>query len=435
MRNLINRFTIFCNKLIKKGALHILLGSFLTKFVTLFGSIILVRILSKSQYGNLAYLENLYGYIYVLSGMGYNNSILRYVVLGKNTEEKTSYFMHSIKRGLIFNFILIVLAGIALMYYPHPKEFVSIKWLSIIMLIAIPFQFLLDCSMVSYRAMFANKRFALASFIITVSVVLGRLFGAKLFGLNGVIASKIFIPIILGIPLIFISIKSFYNINKNYIISYTEKKEMLKYSVQSMVTDGLWIIFMLNDTFLLGRILGDSSIIADYKVASVLPGSLALFSMAIGVFIGPYFVKNETNHNWVWEGYKKVMYISGSITLILTLFLAILAEPIIIILYGVHYRDVVMLMRLLLISSFINSAFRYTSAHLLSSMGKVKYNMIVSILGILIQITLNLIIIPKYGVYGLAFTDITVYLFMAVTLYLIFRKIYKTNYYDKMYQD
>lgn len=51
--------------------------------------------------------------------------------------------------------------------------------------------------------------------------------------------------------------------------------------------------------FLLGQFSGDPTILADYKVAYVLPGNMAIISTAIGVFIGPYFVKNENDNNWV----------------------------------------------------------------------------------------------------------------------------------------
>ena len=70
--------------IIQKGLLHILMGSFLSKVVSFFGSIFLVRILSKEHYGILSYLENIYGYLLTLAGMGVSNAILRYVILGKN---------------------------------------------------------------------------------------------------------------------------------------------------------------------------------------------------------------------------------------------------------------------------------------------------------------------------------------------------------------
>ena len=59
-----------------------------------------------------------------------------------------------------------------------------------------------------------------------------------------------------------------------------------------MITNGLWSAFMLNDTFLIGRYCSPE-VLAEYKVAYTIPGSVSLLSTSIGIFIAPYFVRNE----------------------------------------------------------------------------------------------------------------------------------------------
>ena len=59
-------------------------------------------------------------------------------------------------------------------------------------------------------------------------------------------------------------------------------------------------------------------------------------------------------------------------------------------------------MRVLLLAALINNGFRYSCANILASMGKVKYNMFVSIVGIVLQIVINYQLIPKYGAMGVA---------------------------------
>ncbi|MBP5587677.1 MAG: hypothetical protein J6X37_03020, partial [Treponema sp.] len=50
---------------IQKGAFHIFAGSMLTRFISFFASIVVVRVLSKSDYGILSYYENLYNYFFL----------------------------------------------------------------------------------------------------------------------------------------------------------------------------------------------------------------------------------------------------------------------------------------------------------------------------------------------------------------------------------
>ena len=60
-------------------------------------------------------------------------------------------------------------------------------------------------------------------------------------------------------------------------------------------------------------------------------------------------------------------------------------------------------------------------------MGQVKNNMIISIFGVIMQLSLNLILIPAYGVVGLAITSIIVYSLMAFALLLVFNKKYHVS--------
>ena len=90
-------------KLYNKGALHITIGTFVTKFVAFFGSIVVVRLLSKSDYGMMSYVENIYSYALIFAGFGLSNGILRYLVISEEKEKKKSIFNYIIKRSMIIN--------------------------------------------------------------------------------------------------------------------------------------------------------------------------------------------------------------------------------------------------------------------------------------------------------------------------------------------
>ena len=72
----------------QNGAFHIVLGSFMTKFVSFFGSIFIVRLLSKTDYGILSYYENFVSYFIVLAGFGLDAALLRYMVLSDGMPAK-----------------------------------------------------------------------------------------------------------------------------------------------------------------------------------------------------------------------------------------------------------------------------------------------------------------------------------------------------------
>lgn len=92
-----------------KSAHYVVMGSFLTKFVAFFGSIFVVRILTKQEYGLLSNVENIYSYALIFAGLGLSNSMLRYVVLIDDKNKRTYYnyvVKHSIYRNIIIASII-----------------------------------------------------------------------------------------------------------------------------------------------------------------------------------------------------------------------------------------------------------------------------------------------------------------------------------------
>ncbi|MBR5316755.1 MAG: polysaccharide biosynthesis C-terminal domain-containing protein, partial [Lachnospiraceae bacterium] len=102
----------------------------------------------------------------------------------------------------------------------------------------------------------------------------------------------------------------------------------------------------------------------------------------------------------------------------------LLAESLILFIYGSEYSNVVGLMRILLVAAFLNAGLRYPCANILAAMGKVKYNMAVSLMGVVLQIGINVVMIPRFGGVGAAITSCFVYTFMSVVLLGVFVKKY-----------
>ncbi len=157
---------------------------------------------------------------------------------------------------------------------------------------------------------------------------------------------------------------------------------MNRYAFQNMMANGFWVLYLATDMFLLGRLMNNADVLADYKVAILIANNVIIISNAIVVFIGPYFVKNENDHHWVMKNYKKVIIINALLLGTLVLFLIIFARPIILILYGENYLNVVPLMRVLLCASFLNGSFRAMNSSLLATMGQSRINMMISCVGL-----------------------------------------------------
>lgn len=414
----------------EKGAFHIITGNFINKFVGLCGSIFIVRLLTKSEYGTLGYVENLYSYFYILAGFGLSAALLRYNVIAKDKQEAYRNYSYVIKLGSKINLVLVIVGICFALIYTHPESYYKATYLLPILLISLPFQDISNANLCNERAMFENKRYAYLSIGVSLISVISRVIGSAIAGVTGSIIMRLIGEIITALGLTFFTYNKYFKKENKSNLEYKKKKEINLYAFQNMVANGIWVLFIITDVFLIGLLGTGSNMLADYKVAYMLPSNMSIITSAITIFIGPYFVKNENDYEWVKNNYIKVILLSVILVGIFALFLGVFAKYIILILYGEEYLNVIHIMRILLLAHFINACFKGVTGSLLATMGQAKSNMIISFIGFSIQVTMGIIIIPRYGIMGLSIGSVFVYLLMSVILICVFAK--KYNFYKNM---
>ncbi|MCR5182710.1 MAG: oligosaccharide flippase family protein [Clostridia bacterium] len=408
----------------KSGGVHVISGSFLNKFVAFFGSIVIVRLLTKADYGGIRYVENLYNFFFLVAGMGISNAVLRFVVLEDDLKEKKSVYRFMARTALIFNVALVLIGLVINRFYPHNGEFGSYGYLLYIMLLMLPAQYFNDNSLTLERAMFDNRRFAYLNLGFAVTVILGKVIGAW--------RGNLLVYVILGVAIqlgfaIYLGISN----HRKYFreveagpVPGEKKKRIITYSLQYMVTNGMWALFMLLDVYLLGRILNDPEIIADYNVAFTWPANVSIICQAAAMFINPYFIKNENDPVWVRKNFRTMYGINFLAVLAVSVVMIVLAKPLIFINGGPKYYNVIPLMRIIVIGSLINNGLRYMIANCLAAMGRIKVNMAVSVVGVVTLAVLDMLLIPRFHEYGPAYAGIIVHTVMAAIMFVAFNREY-----------
>lgn len=410
--------------LIEKGVFHILLGSFLTRFVSFFASIVVVRILSKVEYGILSYYENLYSYFFLLAGYGLTNAVLRYVVISDTKNEKRSVLSYCKRNGSIFNIVLTIVGIIFTFLYKHPAQFVANKYFLVIMLIFLPFQYITNLYILNERAFYDNKRYAFVSFLYSLMLIVFKLIGSISWKLIGAAFFPLIIHFVYSVVLQVLDNKKYFSdvSEELYALPKDKKRIIDKYAIQYMITNGLWAVFALNSTFILGRYIGDAELMADYRIATVLPSLVSIISTSIGIFIGPYFTRREVDGDigWIKRNWLKMMFTSIILIGIAVFVLFLCAPYAIRLVFGAKYDSSFPIMRLLLISSFLDAGIRYPTANLMAAMNRIKYNMIVSFIGIITQIFLATFLANKYSIVGIAMSNIIVQIIMSLLVNFFF---------------
>ena len=421
--SIISKLTSSIKSLSKEGAHYILVGNFATKFVAFFGSIFIARLVSKTELGILSYIENLYSYAYICAGLGLANAVLRFVVLSKDKEKKLAYVEYITKKSIFIDIAIVAIMLAINIFYPHKPEFAIARVLLPVYLISLPFQDRINQSQMNERASFANRRFAFISVLSSAAIVVARIIGAGIGNVTAIVYCIVITNVLFGVILPVATRKKHYTGIKAGTLTAAEKKEASTYSFQYMITNGLWNFFMLMDIYLLGRLLADPAVVADYKIAYAFPANMAIISSAIGIFISPYFVKHETESEWIRDRYIKTFLVSLAAFVSMGVVMFLIARPLIL-LYGEKYLNVVPLMRVLILGSIVENVYRYPIANILASIGKVKYNMIIAAIGFTIKIILNIVFLPKIGVFAIAYNSIIVQLLMGTALFIVFNREY-----------
>ena len=207
--------------LIKDGFLHILVGNSLAKMIAFISSIVIVRLVTKEEYGYLAYADNLYSYITLFSGLGLSTGILKYCSPDISKEKNRAFLKIALKYGTIFQFIasLFLVIGVFMIgsAFPQAKPLILLLFLyPVLTQILSTFQ--------NYaRSQLKNKLFAKIGLIQVGIVFLASIILTLVYGIFGVIYAR-YIGIIIVIMIGFYFAKHDLSGSEKIIIDSMEKK-------------------------------------------------------------------------------------------------------------------------------------------------------------------------------------------------------------------
>jgi len=413
-------------KLIEKGFFHIIGANVLNKIFQFCNGIVLVRLLSKSEFGSYSYAQNVLNIFLLLNGMGVLYALLQFG--SENPEKRRVLFKFGLKIGLVFNILLSVLIILYGIFIDTPNRESKI---ALFLMSLMPFFiFIFELIQIYFRTGLQNRSFAKLSNINTLLILVFSMIGAILLGLFGVIIGQYvsyIISIIIGIKHI---IKRRERQSEKRKITDFNKKEFMEYSFYSILNNGASQLIFFIDIFLLGILIKNEELIAEYRTATLIPFALNFIPSSIMTFLYPYFARNKENVLWI----RKYSIIVQKYLLIFNTFLVlllILCAPLIIkLLFGSNYIDSIALFRILCIGYLINGSIRNPVGNILAMTRNVKFLLITNLLVAFINVILDIILIKSFSVTGAAITAVITMLLSSILYSSYF---YNIKYRSKSY--
>lgn len=401
--------------MIDKGAVHILGTNVANKVLSFFTNILIVRFLTKTEYGVFGYANNIISFFLLASGLGMTSGVLQYGSEKRPEEEKRLFFKYGMNFGLVINVVLAVMILLYVKCIPIAIDGTELYIALMCFIPVVDYIFNYFCTILRCRK--ENKKYARILNTNTFFYFIFSCLGAFLFGIAGVIIGRYIaytISIIQGI--IFCEYKEIIQCATNKL-TRNQRKEIIKYSIICCMSNALSQILYLLDVYLIGVYIKDSQAVASYKAATLVPSALTFIPSGIITFIYPYFAENNLDYKWLKEKMKMLFKVLEIVNLAISIILIAFAPLIIHILWGAEYMDSLAAFRILSFNYFISGTFRIPAGNILAMLKNVKVNLVVSVFAGTANIFLDIFLIKRLGAEGAAIaTVLVVFISVAISM-------------------
>lgn len=408
-------------RLKETGFFSIFISNILAKVIVFLGSIVVVRILSKNEYGIYAYVLNTFSMLYLLDDFGASNAALQYITEQKGNKEKQQAILkYAIKLGLIGSAISGSLIFMSPFFFPFKIE--EAKYLVPILCLVPILAVARGLIAVVLRANFENKKYAILNLTETIASYLFLIPLCFFFGVKGAIISRYCYTIVALILGIYLTRNLLKKDSRESQLEKEEKKGFRKYALAIQLNSSISSLLIYVDTFMVGLILSTSESVASYKVASTIPSALAFLPTCVIVYVLPYFVANNKDKEWLKSKYYKLIKYGILGYGLFTMGLILFSKLIFNFLYTQTYQEAIVPFCILMVGFFFSATLKIPTNNILCAMRKLKSNLVITILSGIVNALLNVIFIRKYGIVGAALTTTFTNIFSSIIGLFLTRK-------------
>lgn len=400
----------------KEGLFHIFGSQVIAQVGGLISSVIVVRQLEKAAYGHYVSASNLYSYLAIFIGLGMSSAIMQYCSERVTENRKNAVYRYSFYVGSVGN-VLIALILLGLSYWKGQGGNYEVAYYLQLMC-GLPFVTYVGGYMqVVLRVKLKNQAFSFANMAYSVVLLFGNILFTILFGIPGLICSKY---VACMVQVVFCASA----LHKEHFWSQVsqeesrlqgkEKWQITNYALVCALTNFASSVLVLLDVTCLDMVLGESAVLADYQVAATVPSACTFIPACLMTFFYPKLVRSlSEGKNAGKAAIGQLVKIYAVVNGFVYLCLAVFAPLIIWIIYGPKYMNVIPLFEILSLNYLVYCV-RNLMGNVIAAIKKVKINLIFAIMSGVLDICLNLLLIPALGSAGAAVATLAVTTFIAI---------------------
>lgn len=423
------------------GIPAVFLSSVTNKAIGFVSNMIVIRILSVEEYGLQASLYTVLSLIGLFVGGGMGSPLIIYGSEWRSPSEKNQIRIYTLYCGVLFSilvgFIQILLGLFVFKDYPILHQYLPL--LSMVPVIS----YINSYIQILMRTMQDNQGYARLTFLHTLVGLVSTLCGIAIAGLSGLIwyrvIGSIFMiligmkmcPVKLDIGFDLQNFSLFKMLYPSGILKNMKselKKELWAFAIKAGLTSILNSTVLYLDVFMITMLLKDPELIASYKIACLIPDNLNFLPGVLMIALVPRFAQCANDKEWFKDRFKRLFIANLIVQGVISLFLILFAREIITFLWTEKYLDSTLPFQILSFSYLWMAGIRIFSTNMLSVLKKTTYNLFVSILLGIVNITLDLLLITRWQMIGAALATLFSVIFVsAMTFVYLIYVIYKSD--------
>ncbi len=404
-------------KLLQTGFLHIFSSQVLNKIISSCSGIILLNFISKSDYGVYSYALNALSTFLMFSGLGMSTAILQMGSENLDKPYKQNLFtQYGLRVGMVFNLLLCgaILVFCAFFRFPIAGAGEVLALMALTPL----FYYAIEVYQCYFRVKLYNKQFSYMSTGIALASSVMLILGALLKSLPLIVILR-YVAYIIVLAVI-IPRYRLYLFGKvpqteageeegNQAIRREEKKDVWRVSLISLFNNSVSSLLYIIDGWLIGAMISDASVLADYHTATLIPFALSFIPSAIVTYVYPYVASHQHDGRWLKKQLKLLYLSMAGVTAVISLGLYFAAPLIFRILFP-NYTSAIPIFRVLSIGFFFMGTLRILSGNILAMLHQFRWNAVVAVISGVANIVFDVLLIRAYGSIGAAIATTGIYI-------------------------
>lgn len=382
----------FLQFFLKNNGQYVFFSLLIVKICGLISSIAVVRILPQSDFGMMTIVSSVFAIFATFSGFGSTQGFLRFGAIAFQAKEKEKLHQHFFLQGFLYQLILSFLFIISSVFFIH--KYGDVLLIFIFFTIRLIGFYFFNHIQSYFRVYHDNKNFARVNNVVNVFGLILIIILTYFFGLIGYLFAISLAP--------FLSLFWFFKYKiLNFQRIKLSKKEFWNYSFHAVFVAFLSDLLFSLDILLIGFFLNENQV-AQYKVAIILPSNITFLAMAMLQADFPILVKNSSNASYLYDYLKNYYRIFIPLCIFVFTLGYLFSSNLLFFFFGKKYHAISGIFTFLLGVFLMNILLRNLYGNLLSAVGKIRYNTLLSAISVLILIITGALLIPKMGIKGMA---------------------------------